>query len=136
MTDSSTRWPDSAARIFIALLFLYSGFGKLMDPGSVAAGLSGAGFPLPTVAAYITIAVDIGASAALIFGYRILVSCAVLAAFTVLATIFFHQFWAVEATQRSGQTVHLLKNLAIIGGLWFVVRVNEVTDASERRPAT
>jgi len=51
MSATSIRWLDIAARTFIALLFLYSGFGKLMDPGSVATRLGSIGFPFPTVAA-------------------------------------------------------------------------------------
>ena len=133
MTAASIRWLDIAARVLIAILFLYSGFGKLMDPGSVATRLGNAGFPLATIAAYLTIAIEIGAAAALIFGYRILVCCALLAGFTLLASLFFHQFCAVEAAQRTGQLVHFLKNLTIIGGLWFVARsALEVRLANER----
>lgn len=39
-----------------------------------------------------------------------------------MASLFFHQFWAVDAAQRTGQTVNFMKNLSIIGGLWFVAR--------------
>nr|WP_234834238.1 hypothetical protein [Sinorhizobium meliloti] len=39
-----------------------------------------------------------------------------------MTSLFFHQFWAVDAAQRTGQTINFLKNLSIIGGLWFVTR--------------
>ncbi|MDX0367263.1 DoxX family membrane protein [Sinorhizobium meliloti] len=111
-----------AARVLIAILFIYSGFGKLMAPDTVATRLSDAGFPLATVATYVTIAIEIGASIALIFGYRVLACCSLLAGFTLMTSLFFHQFWAVDAAQRTGQTINFLKNLSIIGGLWFVTR--------------
>jgi putative oxidoreductase len=123
MKDEVTlRYFDVAARVFIASLFLYSGFGKLMDPAAVAARLDAIGFPMGSIAAYATIAIELGASAALIFGYRVLIACALLAGFTLIASFLFHQFWAVEAAQRTGQVIHFMKSLAIVGGLWFVAR--------------
>jgi putative oxidoreductase len=122
MIGTSIRWLDVAARIMIAVLFLKSGYGKLMDPGSIATRLADVGFPLATIAAYLTIAIEIGASIALIAGYRILVTCALLGGFTLLASVFFHQFWAVEQAQQTGQLIQFMKNMAIIGGLWFVAR--------------
>jgi putative oxidoreductase len=122
MTGPSIRWLDTVARIMIATLFIYSGFNKLMDPASVATRLSNVGFPLPTIVAYLTIAIEIGVPIAVIAGYRILLSCAVLAGFTLLASVLFHQFWAVEQAQQTGQLAQFMKNVAIIGGLWFVAR--------------
>ncbi|MDW9972995.1 DoxX family membrane protein [Sinorhizobium meliloti] len=95
-------------------------FGKLMVPDTVATRLSDAGFPVAAVAAYVTIAIEIGASIALIFGYRVLACCALLAGFTLMTSLFFHQFWAVDAAQRTGQTINFLKNLSIIGGFWLL----------------
>lgn len=134
MSGTLIRWLDVAARIMIAVLFLKSGFGKLMDPGSVATRLSDAGFPLATIAAYLTIAIEIGAPIALIAGYRILVTCALLGSFTFLASVFFHQFWAVEQAQQTGQLIQFMKNVAIVGGLWFVARTALETRTGVRTP--
>lgn len=114
--------PTTLRPVFSSPLFIYSGFGKLMAPDTVATRLSDAGFPLAAVATYVTIAIEIGASIALIFGYRVLACCSLLAGFTLMTSLFFHQFWAVDAAQRTGQTINFLKNLSIIGGLWFVTR--------------
>ena len=43
-----------------------------------------------------------------------------LAVFTIAATIFFHNFWAVAADQQMVQRLMFNKNLAIIGGLLLV----------------
>lgn len=122
MKATYIRWLDIGARVLIAALFLYSGFGKLADPASVATRLATIGFPLPSVVAYVTIAFEIGASIALILGYRVMVISILLAGFTLVTAVLFHQFWAVEAAQKGGQTIHFLKNLTIVGGLWFVAR--------------
>lgn len=40
--------------------------------------------------------------------------------FTILATFFFHNFWAVPPEQFQMQLIQFLKNVAIIGGLLLV----------------
>jgi putative oxidoreductase len=41
--------------------------------------------------------------------------------FTVIATLIFHNFWAVPADQAQNQMIHFLKNVSILGGLLYVV---------------
>jgi putative oxidoreductase len=36
-------------------------------------------------------------------------------------TLLFHNFWAVDAAQYRGQLNHFMKNLAILGGLLYVM---------------
>lgn len=122
MNNSTLKFFDIAARILIAVLFLYSGTGKLMDPSAVASRLASLGFPLSTVVAYLTIVFELGAALALMLGYRLLLITGLLAGFALLTALLFHQFWAVDIAQRAGQTTHFLKNLTLIGGLWFVAR--------------
>jgi putative oxidoreductase len=40
-----------------------------------------------------------------------------LAAFTLLATVLFHNYWAMPADQQMMQQLMFMKNLAITGGL-------------------
>ena len=44
-----------------------------------------------------------------------------LALFVVIGTLMAHRFWELDAAQYANQMNHFLKNLAIIGGLCFVV---------------
>ena len=41
--------------------------------------------------------------------------------FVAIATFAAHRFWEFDATQYRNQMNHFLKNLALIGGLLFVV---------------
>jgi putative oxidoreductase len=119
---NTIRMIDIVARVMMAALFVYSGVGKLVDPSTVASRLTGTGFPLPQLSAYVAIVIELGGALALIAGYRLVMSCAVLAGDTVLVTALFHPFWTFEAAQRVGQTIQFLKNACILAGLWFVVR--------------
>jgi putative oxidoreductase len=122
MNSTAIKAVDTAARILMAALFIYSGYGKLVDPGSVTTRLAAGGFPLPMLGAYGAILVELGGAALLIGGYRLVATCTVLALYTVMATAMFHQFWAVEGAQRVAQTYQFLKNACILSGLWFIAR--------------
>ena len=41
--------------------------------------------------------------------------------FIIPTTLVFHNFWAVPADQMQGQMNNFLKNLAIMGGMIYVV---------------
>jgi putative oxidoreductase len=123
MNQQVTSTFDIVARVMMAALFLYSGFGKLMDPGAIATRLTGAGFPLPLFSAYVAIAIEFGAAATLIAGYKLIPTTIILAVYTVLATFLFHTFWTFEGAQRVSQTHQFLKNSCILAGLWFIARV-------------
>ena len=122
MNPTTMKAVDTAARILMAALFIYSGYGKLVDPSSVTTRLAASGFPLPMLGAYGAMLIEFGGAALLIGGYRLVATCAVLALYTVMATALFHQFWAVEGAQRVAQTYQFLKNACILSGLWFIAR--------------
>ena len=104
-----------AARLLVAPLFIYSGIGKILAFGVTASRLPGGEGGFGSFLAAGSIAIELGASLALILG--IWTRCAALAliVFTVLATLMFHNFWASPAAAVTAQTVNFLKNLGLIG---------------------
>ena len=38
-----------------------------------------------------------------------------------MTALFFHNFWALTPDQAQNQMIHFMKNLAIMGGLLFVM---------------
>ena len=104
-----------AARLLVTPLFIYSGIGKILAFGVTASRLPGGDGWLGSLLAAGAIVIELGGSLAFILG--IWTRCAALAfiVFTVLATLMFHNFWAVPAAQVTAQTVHFLKNLGLIG---------------------
>ncbi|WP_313760065.1 hypothetical protein [Rhizobium sp.] len=57
-----------------------------------------------------------------------------LAGYTVLTALMFHQFWSAAPAQQAGQSINFLKNLAIAGGFWFVARTELEFRLSAGRP--
>jgi putative oxidoreductase len=104
-----------AARLMATPLFIYSGIGKILAFGVTASRLPGGEGGFGSFLAAGSIAIELGASLALILG--IYTRCAALAliVFTILATLMFHNFWASPAAQVTAQTVNFLKNLGLMG---------------------
>jgi putative oxidoreductase len=67
-----------------------------------------------------SIAIELGCAAALILGIWTRWAAIILIAFTIAATLMFHQFWAVPAPQVQGQTVNFFKNLGLIGAFAMI----------------
>ena len=59
--------------------------------------------------------VELGCSLALILGIWSRYAALILIAFTIVATLMFHNFWASPAAQVTAQTINFLKNLGLIG---------------------
>ncbi len=107
-------------RIMIAALFIPAGFTKLFGFAGTVNFVAAAGLPEPQLAAAIAVGVEIPLGIALLLGWQARKVAAVLAAFTFIATMAFHQFWAVPPAQQALQHLMFWKNIAIIGGLLMI----------------
>lgn len=72
---------------------------------------------MPEVATAIALIIEIVGSLALIFGFGTRWAALALALFTLVASFFFHKYWAVPAEQVMIQQLMFFKNMAIVGGL-------------------
>jgi putative oxidoreductase len=108
-------------RLLIAALFLPAGLAKLAGFDGTVGYIESVGLPLPAVAATVALAVEILGSMALILGFQTRVTASVLAVFTMVASIFFHAFWAAAPEQAFVQQLLFFKNIGVIGGLLVLV---------------
>lgn len=108
-------------RIFLAVVFLVSGFGKIGGFEGVMGAIASKGLPMAQVFAVATIIIEVGAALMLVFGLKARWAAFLLAAFTAIVTFFFHNFWAVPEAQKYMEQINFMKNLALIGGLMFVM---------------
>jgi putative oxidoreductase len=69
----------------------------------------------------LAIAVELGGALLLIAGWHARWAAWALILFVAVATFAAHRFWEFDASQYRNQMNHFLKNLALIGGLLFVV---------------
>ena len=106
-----------AGRLLLALLFLPAGLSKLTGFAGTVGYISSAGLPMPQVAAVVALVVEIAGGAALVAGYGARVAAIALAAFVLVASFFFHNYWGLPADKQMLQQLMFFKNMAIIGGL-------------------
>lgn len=121
MSTVLTTYGPVAGRILIAPLFLLSGFHKITGFSAVAATMAKAGMPFSEVLAIGAIVFELGGGLMVLLGWHARWGALLLVLFTIPATLLFHNFWAVDAAQYSGQLNHFMKNLAILGGLVYVM---------------
>ena len=106
-------------RLFVAALFLPSGFNKLMTFSAFSASLAAKGMPYPTVAAGLLVAAEFLGPLALIIGLWPRWTALVLIGFTA-ATLWLTRGQSVTGLVfRPRQNVDFFQSLAIIGGLLF-----------------
>jgi putative oxidoreductase len=107
-------------RVLLSILFLTTGYRKLMGVAATAGYFGKLGFPMPEVLVWVAIAVELGGAILLIVGWKTRWAAWLLALFTLIATFAAHRFWEFDAAQYGNQMNHFLKNLAIVGALIFV----------------
>jgi putative oxidoreductase len=107
-------------RLLLALLFIPAGISKISGFEGTVGYIASVGLPLPTIAAVGTIALEIGAGLMLAVGWKTRWAALALAVFTLLATIIFHNFWAMPADKAFVQQLMFFKNIAVVGGLLVV----------------
>jgi putative oxidoreductase len=120
----NTNTQNAAAligRILLALIFVTSGFGKVMGFHGTVGYIASKGLPMPEVGAVIAVACELGAGLLLLVGFKARWAGLVLAIFTLAAGILFHDYWnAADAVAKMNNQINFWKNIAIAGGMLMV----------------
>jgi putative oxidoreductase len=98
----------------MSIIFLMAGISKITGYAGTEAYMASAGVPgllLPLV-----IALEILGAVALIIGYRTRLAAFLLAGFTLVSALLFHNMFADPS-----QSIMFMKNLAMAGGLLLLV---------------
>lgn len=110
-----------AGRILLAVIFIVAGFGKILGFADTAAYMSSKGIPMAEVLLVPTIIIELGGGILLAIGYKTRWAALAIFLFIIPTTLIFHAFWAVEPEQMRMQMIQFQKNLAIMGGMLYVV---------------
>jgi putative oxidoreductase len=115
----AAAWQDQlllVARVLAGWIYLQSGFGKIMDPVTVATGLTRRG--VPEILAYMAPFVEFFGGLALVLGCATRYAALLLILFTIIATWISHTFWTFpEGAPRNQQFTQFWKNVTMTGGL-------------------
>ena len=115
----------SIRRLLISNLFIVSGFKKLTG-FKIAAGYMAAKMPtldpvLIKLLLTLTIAIELSGGLMVLLGWQARWAATVFFLWMIPVTFIFHAYWAVPPDQMQMQFIQFHKNMAIMGGLLFII---------------
>ena len=108
-------------RVLLALIFIIAGFGKITGFEGTVGYMQAYNVPMTQVLAVLAIIVELGGGLMIAVGWKARWAAAAIFIFVLIASFIFHAFWAVPADQAQLQNIMFMKNLAIMGGLLYVI---------------
>jgi putative oxidoreductase len=108
-------------RVLLSLIFVISGAKKIATFAGTAGAIASKGLPAAEILAALTICVELGGGLLLLIGLKARWAGLALAIFTILASVLFHNFWAMTGPEAMNNQIHFMKNIAIVGGMLMVV---------------
>ncbi|MCC2608664.1 DoxX family protein [Neorhizobium petrolearium] len=104
-----------AARVLLAIMFITSGFQKLIDPSGTAGMITGAGIPAAALLAYVAGLFELVAGLAVLTGFQTKIAAILLALFCLFTAFVFHN----GAINIPGFTPEANGLLTVFNGLIF-----------------
>jgi putative oxidoreductase len=117
MSDSSSSFTPLAGRILMSVMFLVSGFFKIGAYSQTVGYATAKGMPLASVAIACAAVVELVGGLAILVGFQTRIAAWLLFLYLIPVTFYFHNFWAMQGAEQQDNMIHLLKNVAIMGGL-------------------
>lgn len=119
--DIARQFAPLIGRILLAAIFVLSGYGKIGGFEQTAGYMASKGLPIITVLLALTIVIELGAGLLIVIGWKARWAAAVIFLWLIPTTFVFHAFWAVPPEQMQMQMIQFMKNLAIMGGMLYVM---------------
>ena len=108
-------------RVLLALIFIIAGFGKITGFAGTVGYMQAYHMPMTQVLAVIAIIIELGGGIMIAAGWKARWGAAAIFIFVLVASFVFHAFWAVPADQAQLQNIMFMKNLAIMGGMLYII---------------
>ena len=115
---NNSKFLPVAGRVLLAAIFLSSGLSKVTGWDASLAYVESAGVPLPAtlllLAATLT---ELVGGAFIVAGFQTRAAALVLAGFSIVTGVLFHNYWAVTDAQMAYfQSIMFWKNISMAGG--------------------
>lgn len=121
MLPKTNSWTVLLGRALLSAIFLSGGLQKFESLGETAQWIASQGLPVPGALAVAAATVEVLGGLSLLLGFATPAAALVLALYLVPTSFVFHDFWRLSGLERELQLAHFLKNLAIGGGLLYVL---------------
>lgn len=110
-------------RICIAVIFLLSGYGKIVGFDGTAHFMAAKGMTMVPFFLTVALIVEIIGGLSVLLGWKARWGAALLFLYLIPVTFIMHDFWNADAAGKMMQQINFLKNLAIEGGLLYVATI-------------
>ena len=108
-------------RLLLSAIFIMSGIHKIMAWSETADSMTREGMVAVPLFLLGALAFEICGGLSVLLGYWTRCGALLLIVFLVPTTVIFHDFWAYKGAEQQMQMIHFMKNLSILGGLFFVL---------------
>lgn len=115
------------SRVLLSALFIMSGINKILNPVATQQYMASFGMPLTGLFLVAAIVIELGGGLSVLLGYKARWGAIALVIFMIPATLIFHTNFADQM-----QTIHFMKNLAILGGLLMIIQYGSGAIALKR----
>jgi putative oxidoreductase len=105
-----------AARLLLAALFLIFGWRKLTDYSGTVSRMVQDGAPIPVLATFIAIFMELPVAFAVAVGAFTRVSAVLLVLYTLGSALIAHRYWMITGANKIESMESFFKNLSIVGG--------------------
>lgn len=103
-------------RSLLAMIFIIAGYNKMIGFEETAGYMAGKGIPFTEVLLVLTIIIELGGGFLILVGFHARWAAMVIFLFLIPVTVIFHPVWS-----DSGQFNSFFKNLAIMGGMIYIM---------------
>jgi putative oxidoreductase len=116
--DDARKYAVPLGRLLLSSLFIWAGYTKLVvfGPGGTAGYFASNGVPLPEVAAWIAIIVELVGGILILIGLQTRWVALALAIWCLITAFGFH----LPAGSKMHDMIHFYKNLSMAGGFLYV----------------
>jgi putative oxidoreductase len=101
----------------MSVVFLVSGFFKIGGYTQMVGYATAKGLPMAGVAVACAAVLELAGGLAILAGFQTKIAAWLLFLYLIPTTFYFHNFWAMQGMEQQDNMIHLLKNVAIMGGL-------------------
>lgn len=129
--SKTTSFLPLFGRLLMAVIFVFSAVRKMGAPAMTKGYIAAMGLPFPDFLFVLSIVVELGGGLLLAFGLGTRITALGLAVFSIVTGMVFH-----HAIGDQNEMFHLLKNLAMAGGLFQVVAFGAGAFSLDARNAT
>ncbi len=123
--EITKKYGPALGRLLIANIFIVSGLHKIGSfagtAGYMASKMGGLDPMLVKAMLAVTIAIEVGGGLLLLLGWQARWAATAILLWMIPVTGIFHAYWGLPADQMQMQMIQFQKNLAIMGGLLYII---------------